>query len=354
VIRKCCPVAFALLIAVAVPAAAQDFVVDLGQHDPGKTDQIAVPAGTTGAVRITSRLPARQYTVTTRIRVIPVAPLVKPGSGAEALGTDLCVQADTAKLVERALGALQSEKDIDPKIEQFRKDAAACPTDPGGVLAIVNAQVRRLTTQELRQVTIRAGEELEVRVLRDDNQLWTVVFSGGPRGTWHTLYGFMFTPNFDKAYFSVPEGSQFRITEQFTSKADLNFIPSVFWSWMPASRENKTLNSSWTAGLGFDQAKPAVFGGGSFSVNHNIALVLGVVAQRQKRLNTNYDPKKLPLVPASLTPEQLSREAFRANVFLGIAFRFGTSPFGEPKKEEPKTEEPKKEEPNKTEKKGGL
>ncbi len=346
----------AALVTAAAPAAAQGFVVDLGQQVAGKTAEISVSPGTTGVVAVTSKLPTRKYTVTTRVRVIPVPPLTSPFKATTATGDDLCVEGDTAAIVERALAALTAENDVAPKIDELRALAAACATSPDRIIEIVNAAARRLTVQELSSITLSAGQELEVRVLREDNQLWTVVFSAGPRGTWHTLYGFMFTPNFDEEYSTVAEGSQFRVTPQFTSRLDLKFLPAVFWSWMPASRENRSLNWSWTGGLAFDQARPAVFGGWSFAYNHNLALVMGGVFHQQKRLDANYNPEALPLVASALTPEQLSRQPFRFNAFVGLAFKFSSSPFAEPKKEEPKKEEPKpddtkKEEPKKEDKK---
>lgn len=338
------PLCAMMFVTLSARAEAQSFVVDLGQHDPGKTDTIAVSPGTTGTVVVSSRLPAKNYSVTTRVRVIPIPPLAKPAGGAGLVATDICAAADTARITERALTAVTAEKEVAGKIDELLALGRACATNPQAIVDIISAETRRLTVEEITSVTIDAGQELEVRVV-SDSQVWTVVFSAGPRGSWQTHYGFVFSPNRDQTYFSQAEGSKFRVTRDFASSKEFNFIPSVFFSWMPASRENKSANYSWTGGLGFDQANPAVFGGATVAYNHNIAIVAGVVAQRQKRLASNYNPESLPLLDASLTPAQLSREAYRFNVFVGLAFRFDANPFSAPKKEEPKTGDAKGDKP---------
>ncbi|MBY0497819.1 MAG: hypothetical protein K2Y23_26725 [Cyanobacteria bacterium] len=233
---------------------------------------------------------------------------------------------------------------------RLQDESKACPqTQRDGILIAIRAK----TVQRVHAVTLSAGQELEV-VVDDGKQKWTVVFTTGPRGTWRTMYGFMFTPNRDETYFAKEEGDKFRVTKQFVGEREYTFIPSIVWSWMPASFENRWLSPSLAAGLGFDKANPAVFLGASFTYNHNIALVLGYVAQRQKRLNANYDPANLPLVDSALTGDQLARDAYRPNAFFGLTFRFTANPFEsdkkEPEKKAPQQEkqgEPQKEDPNK-------
>jgi hypothetical protein len=327
-------VASALGLIVATPAASQTFLVDLSVHTAGTSSQIAVAPGSSGVVEIISLVPTKKYSITTRVRVIPIEPLTNPFAGAGGGGTDLCVEADTSRLVEGALRAVFTENEVATRIDQMLSDAGACVGNAQRIVELVRERSRRLTRREVRQVTLNAGEELEVRVVREDNQIWTVIFSPGPRGAWHALYGFMFTPRRDETYFANPEGDKFRVAHDFTSQKELVFTPSVFWSWMPASRDGRNFNFGPTAGVGFDKANPAVFAGLTLTFNHNIGFVAGAVAQRQKRLAANYDPGSLPLVASALTPDQLSRETYRPNVFVGVVFRFNSSPFAAPKEKD--------------------
>jgi hypothetical protein len=327
-----------LMTLITQAAFAQSFIVDLGRHDPGQTHQIAVAPGE-GVVEIVNRVPGKRYSVTTTLRQVSIPVLTPPGAvliSATAVCDDPPETVATARLAN-----LTTEREVMAAVETLENDAATCSEEQRSGL---DAEVRRLTVRTIHTFTVRAGQELEV-VVKDDKQTWTVVFSTGARGTWRTMYGFVFTPNRDETYFAKAEGDKFRVTRQHVGDKEYAFIPSVFWSWMPTTWQSWWLVPSLTGGLGFDKSNPAVFLGSSFTYNENVGVVIGYVAQRQKRLNGNYDPANLPLIDTALTPDQLSREAYRPNLFFGVSFRFGSNPFESEAKKEPEKKEPAKEAP---------
>jgi len=340
------PICIVIGLAAAAPAAGQGFVVDLAQHDPGKTDRLSIGPGT-GVVEVINRVPSKSYAVATTIRSVPIPELPKPGGSVGLAAGNVCTD-PLASVIAGRIESQTTEKAVGGAVTKLQAEASACTEQRREALLTA---IKAKTVQTLHAVTLNAGQELEV-VVDDGKQKWTVIFTTGPRGTWRTMYGFMFTPNRDETYFAKAEGDKFRVTKQFVGEREYNFVPSVFWSWMPTAWESWWLTPSLTGGLGFDKSNPAVFLGGSFAYNHNIALVVGYVAQRQKRLNANYDPANLPLVESALTGDQLSRDAYRPNVFFGVSFRFSANPFEaakEParkapeKKDEPPAPEQKKE-----------
>lgn len=85
-------------LTAAAPAAGQDFIVDLAQHDPGKTDRLSIPPGT-GVVEVINRVPDKTYSVTTTIRSVEIPALKRDGE-VEIAATGVC--SDPPEAVVRA------------------------------------------------------------------------------------------------------------------------------------------------------------------------------------------------------------------------------------------------------------
>jgi hypothetical protein len=340
-----------LLTAVSsgIAGAATPLKADLAT-DPGTEQIIQVPPGDY-TVLIVDKAPSKAYSVQVEVNFTPVPPLTPPPGGATArLVTDLCSR------LEKDTTALRNSTD--------EKDVAGLVADIGQILKAGSCADSRkvmdakaavaLTTQAVDDIayTLAAGQDLKVTVSRDPgstSKTWTFIFRTPGLGSWFSSYGFVFIPNRDQRYFSMLKSGttdRYLITRSANNSGS-DFSPSLFYSWLPASREGKAWSLGASAGLGFDQSNPIVFVGPMLTYHQNISLVAGLVIQKQKRLNGMYSRNQE--IGENLTGDQLTEQTYKPNVFFGLSFRFSSNPFAAPstdskpaQKAQAKTPEPPK------------
>jgi len=187
-------------------------------------------------------------------------------------------------------------------------------------------------------IKVGTGEIVTIHVTCDD-KLWTWTLEGNEPGKWVTTYGFGFTFKAleGATYYTkqVPDTSVFQILKTSDPEPlDLNYIPAIFFSFIPSQRFNKCLSQSLTAGLGFDLTSPVVFLGYSLLFWHNIGLSAGLAFQQQQRLKSQY--KENEIIGSELDKDQLHDDVYRPNLFISVNFRFGDNPF---KSNKPDTKE---------------
>lgn len=184
---------------------------------------------------------------------------------------------------------------------------------------------------------LNKGEKLTIKLSRD-NIVWTFVFKY-PSGKWLIYYGLCLVSQrlskYDHYFVSESEdpaqNAFLLIQEPKPDYLDLEYIPTVFFTWMPTHRMSKSINHGITGGLGTDMKSPTFYIGYGIVFNYNIGINLGVIFHKQYQLKPQYsemgtDPKT---VNGILSFDDLHRSVYRPNVSIGISFRFGSNPFTE-------------------------
>jgi hypothetical protein len=314
-----------LLVAISPPVHGRAVeIIDLGAE---KEATISVPAGEL-EVRFESAIPGRDYHVTFDLKTDLEPKLSLP---ARAMTVDACLPIKTAT---DDLLAAKSEVEVKDLAATLRAALLAGTGCSDNLTALEPAR-RALAATHLttRVEVLQRGQRLEVTVVRsDDNTTWRRVYKAPPTGEFFSTYGFNFVHNDDELFFTqaVPdEQGKFQIArKQDRSGSDL--VPSIFFAWMPEQAKPRLFNYGLTAGLGFDSSEPAVFLGGIATMRHNISLVAGAVARRVARLNGRYSQDaagNYPVIGTELSEDQLAERTYEPAAFIGIAFRFDSSPF---------------------------
>jgi hypothetical protein len=307
-------------------AATQQLKADLAT-DPG-TQQIVQVAPGDYTVLIVNKVPKAAYNIQVEVDNTPVPMLPIPVLATRAVP----MSPDCTKL-ENATTSINNSDD--------EKMVAAPVADIGQILQANTCNVMETVTAAKSAVahtlqsvdgiiyTLDNGQDLKVTVTRTGTpaKTWTFIFRTPSLGNWFSSYGFVFTPNRDERYFSqLKPGStnRYLITREAANSGS-DFSPSLFYAWLPTSRENKALSLGASAGLGFDQSNPIVFVGPMLTYHQNISLVAGLVFQKQKRLNGMYTRNQE--IGENLTGDQLTEQTYKPNFFFGLSFRFGANPF---------------------------
>lgn len=314
--RKIC----ALMFATFAPSAFAQNVEVLDLAEGGGTRN--VDAGESFRLLIRNRLPQFDYRVSKRAEVLAIPELTLPDELATRSGNTFCDIVENA--VDDTLNALDNEDAIPAAMAGLRTRASQCDDD---AKARLESAILNTVYLDEGEVVVESGQEFVVNVSRPGRS-WEYRLSAGARGEWRTFYGFNFFPNQDEKYVSRQDNinpGEYVVTRQ-SDDAELDFAPSVFFTWMPSSRLGKSWAHGFGAGLGFDLDNPIVFGGYAATFNENIMLTTGMVFHKQSRLSGRYFEGQTIL--ENLDDEQLSQQTFDANFYIGVGFRFGASPFG--------------------------
>ena len=97
------------------------------------------------------------------------------------------------------------------------------------------------------------------------------------------------------------------------------------FSWYPESRRNTDYSYGLSAGLGLDLTVPTVMLGVQATINRNIVVSLGGAYRQYKVLKGMYS-KDMALTSA-VDSTQMLEDAYLGTYYLGITYRFESSPF---------------------------
>jgi hypothetical protein len=186
---------------------------------------------------------------------------------------------------------------------------------------------------------MKEGDQIAVTVTRG-RYTWTYsIFR--PHGNWFVSYGFSFISPIifkpDKYFITDnPDVEQTFLLKESQKKDgwyNFEFIPSLFFWWMPAKA--RRVNLAPTAGLGFDMQSPVVFFGAALVYNYNIGVNFGIVFHKLNFLKERYAieddkgdfPSAGTMIKENLSDDQLYDQKYRFNLFISITYRFGSNPF---------------------------
>jgi hypothetical protein len=317
--RRLIPFALAMLLCPAV-AWAQGLVIDLAAVDVGKTTTLPIAPRGEGTLTIINLVSTKKYSYEVKLVTTPIDPL----SRTTPAGTPPTICNAPIQLVNLHLNEAQDEQDVSKAISDLLKLVEICPlVDQPRIRAEAIAEITRLTVRTFPIPAIGLGQRLEV-VITESKRTWTVVFSTGPRGSWRVMSALAFTRDGSDTFHTAGEGTSFQIIKDKRDPWDINLVPSLLFTWLPAARENSSHSHGFTAGLGFHKTYPSVLVGYQWTFNQNIGLAGGVMAQRVTRLARQYEGDALPAVKEKLEAGQLVRETYRPRIFLAVTIRLNT------------------------------
>lgn len=294
----------------------------------------SIDAGDEIELVVVNKTPTLDYDIEVTRRI--VLPMIPPPAGGEVQENDgpfdSAVQADPC--AEAAAKIRNSTDEVSTKAAVIEGRALADCSNHGGL-----QQAIAFTRESLATYEMDCGQELEATITRTtesgDTRTWTAKFATPACGEWLTSYGFTFVPNDDEEYFSKSIGNDmFEITRKNDDRSDfddLDFVPSIFYSYIPSGIPQDGGAWGWTFGLGFDQSTPNLFVGGGYNFQRFVSLIGGIVIHEKKHLDGQYEP--MQQLMENLTEDKLHDESYGASLFIGASFRFNGNPFA--KKTEP-------------------
>jgi len=313
----------ALTFLCASASAQETEILDLAALVPGSEIEQTVPPGAVLRVKAINRVPQHAYTLRADVETIPMVELnfSIPRSPAAA-----ATCGDVIAGLLSGLGTANTEPEVALLVETARGQGVTLCSDEER--QTLNQHIEEKTTHTFRAVVLSMGERLVVQVSRIEGEqtlVWKTTYTTGPRGRWLTTYGVGFLPDEDEEFFAESLGNgQFEIRQK-EPPGGLDFVPAIFFTWLPRKWENRSWAFSPVGGLGFDVSSPVVFLGGAAMFNQNLSLLAGGVFHQQKRLDGQYQTGQI--VGEALTPDQLAVEPYHINFFFAVAFRFGSNPF---------------------------
>ncbi len=196
---------------------------------------------------------------------------------------------------------------------------------------------------------IAAGEKVVIQVIRVDTSgkktavggKVTYIGEGNSAGQWVVMYGFNFIDDDDHLYYTRERRNEAgAVTDyQVTRKRDSDgavLAPSVYFMYLPAENTGWLASLAWrkgvafggmAAGIGLDKSNPNVFLGYGVGWGTNVMVTAGLSYRQVKRLSGRYSEGDI--VPQQLAAD-LETTTYKPAFYLGLAFRFGSSPFNTP------------------------
>lgn len=284
-----------------------------------------------------SFLPHATYVITIGAAApVQLPPLTREPKPATAAPCDALVKLKS-KAAEQA-----SEEAMASLVTELTGELAACD-------AVSREAFRQATRREDEQAFDMPPGTTRTVVIRRvpvndkvGERVWSITLKAPERGRWLTTYGVGFTPDRSDRFFLKGAGeNRFTVAAQRRHRDQVNYIPAVFFTWLARDQQLKSVSRGWTAGLGFEADRPAMFGGYHWAWNQNIGLMFGAAVHQHKRLHGRYTENDV--VTEALTDDQLHESVYAPNAVLSLTFRLGSNPFsGEPKAPKADTESDKK------------
>ena len=234
------------------------------------------------------------------------------------------------------------EKQVPEKIKELRDSVRICERkyenpiggDKDNIELAKKILANTRITFNLDQ-KLKMGERLVIKLRRDDN-VWNFIFRY-PRGKWLTYYGLCFVSKYTRKHdhYFLRESNDSQegyvlVAEEKPDLLDFEYVPCVFFTWMPFKRMSKSHSFGFSGGIGIDLQSPVVFAGCSLVIQYNICLNFGIAFHKQYQLKPQYySDTGTMTVDSLLSFEDLHRSVYRPSVSIGIAFRFDSNPFAE-------------------------
>lgn len=320
-------------------------IFDLAEISPGSTIESILTDGRMDTITFLNVFSKRYqgYEILSHIEFLEVPQLSIEISAVKSFLEPNCP--DLAEAIEEFMSLTDSkdqwlEKKVRDKIINLQELIDKCK-DQNDIDRLNKNLVQDIINKSRKTFKINQrlnqGEQLIIKLRRDD-KVWTFVFKY-PSGKWLIYYGLCFVSKrlrgYDQYFLRESEedsqGGFLLIKEPEPKLLDLEYIPTIFFTWMPLNRMSKSISHGFSGGLGTDMKSPTVFIGYSVVINHNIGINFGILFHKQYQLKPKYSETEPMIVNSILSFEDLHRSVYRPNVCIGISFRFGSNPFTEVK-----------------------
>jgi hypothetical protein len=313
---------------------ADTLFVDLAQLQAGETTIIPVMPGNY-IVAAVNLAPSARYRIHIEHVVRKTDPLAVPkAANLGPLNKDETTACELLNEATTVLDTVSEESKVAAAVRAVQQHRRACKTGVEAVRAdSLLFLTRRATTNA---VSLSRGTDLHVTVTRVDQEAeWVAKFETGNRGEWRTSYGFSFVIDpWNRPYYSrsTAVADSFIVTREGNARW-MDFVPTLFYSWMPHEGLTRNITTGLTMGLGFDSSRPVVLLGGQLLYNQNIGVSIGGAFHSQQILNGRYEEGSI--VRESLGADQLHESRYRISPFISISLRSLTNPFQPPAQPDP-------------------
>jgi hypothetical protein len=168
---------------------------------------------------------------------------------------------------------------------------------------------------------IKQNETVTVTIKRADDptKQWVLTGKSDPAGFWKTTYGFALT------FQSFAKSEEFYLDKNNTIRKEtevnkIDYMPAVFFTYIPYKHLDYWASPGLTAGLGVDfNINPALFLALSFTHKENIGIQIGLCAYQLKYLKGRYKEGDV-IGEQNFDEDNLHRKLFKINPFFALSF----------------------------------
>lgn len=327
---------FTVILATSYLLPGQILTIDLAGYDPEKSShKLNYDHSAVDAIQLKSVRPETVYTISYEVKKLEpepidyVAPAFRPPSGCDKLLTllnEALMYATASDFAEKKWKSEHLDK-IKAELKKGDCNDEAQVSRANGLLEQTNV------FQSLNeQIKIERGEQLIIYVSRDnDKVLWKFIIDGAPVGKWLAHYGFGVASSLNQrgTYFceATDNPEEFIVSKKEGRGLEIEYLPSILFSFIPYDGYNKQFVWSLTGGLGANKEDIAVLFGLSTFFWHNLGINLHLVGKSQHVLDGKYKEDGTSKVTEFLDFNQLHEEKFSLYGGFTISFRFESNPF---------------------------
>ena len=139
---------------------------------------------------------------------------------------------------------------------------------------------------------------------------------------WSTTLGANAVVFMNRSKFVSKETNGSYSVAEIQDRKSMELMPAIMFTLM---NKQENFSFGYTGGIGFNFEELALFTGLSLGIGQNIVLTGGVAVHKQHRPNSDYSIGHV--IENTVTAEDLNKQQYRFNPFIGISFRFDNNPF---------------------------
>ncbi len=168
---------------------------------------------------------------------------------------------------------------------------------------------------------VKQNEKITITVKRPDDpsKTWSLIAKSNPAGFWKTTYGFALASQaFAQSEEFYLNGNN--VITRSNDKGKIDYMPAVFFTYIPFKHLDQWASPGLTAGLGVDfNVNPVLFLAFSLTHKENLGIQVGLSAYQLQYLKGRYKENDV-IGEANFDENNLHRKLFRINPFVALSF----------------------------------
>lgn len=315
---------------------AQSLTLDLADYEPGKTHTLNEADGDYTSILLKSVNPLDTYIVKYKELRKEIKPLPIGSWPQERFAT----AGKCTDLLHSAMSFLNSEefteeewgKERLPEINNIL-EKEGCQSGVQDSLTLLVQSSSRFYPLE-KPIRDIVGIDVHITITRGAGAKkvkWDFIIEGDPVGKWFVHYGFgAITPLNDFGTYhtqAIPDTNMFRITSDEERGLNIQYLPSIMFSFVPHQKRGARSLWSFTGGLGANADDIAVILGGSWFFYQNLGVTFHLVGKNQSILNGKYKEDGTSTVSENLDFDQLHDDKFKIYAGVSLTLRLDGNPF---------------------------